>query len=74
MFDATMTHRMQQEAAVAQRADLPGAAHLVLDATVAHFDPEVAMFGSLADDGGLVSTLAGRDHGAARAFGAVLDR
>ncbi|MCK9905058.1 hypothetical protein MXD63_34205 [Frankia sp. Cpl3] len=44
MSDATMMHRMQQEAAVAERVDLPGAAHLVLDATVAHFDPTAAVF------------------------------
>jgi len=45
-FDATMMHRMQQEA-VAQRVDLPGAAHLVLDATVAHFDPSAAVFAAM---------------------------
>src|SRR6185369_2018058 len=47
MFDATMMHRMQQEVAVAQRVDLPGAVHLVLDATVAHFDPAAAMFSAM---------------------------
>ncbi len=47
MSDATMMHRMQQEAAVGQRVDLPGAVHLVLDATVAHFDPAAAVFAAM---------------------------
>jgi len=32
---------------VAQRVDLPGAAHLVLDARVAHFDPAAAVFAAM---------------------------